>query len=91
MLTCEGTSTGAMEMMSFLKFSAIAASRGEGLHPQLRDLLERAATHVNSEVVRHDGMLRAGPPPASENSQPLDDVILLLPPGGLIQQRTRRP
>jgi hypothetical protein len=80
-----------MEMTSFLKFSAIAASRGEGLHPKLRDLFERAAAFPNSEVVQHDGMLQAGPPPPSKNPESLGDVILLLGPDGLIQQRARRP
>jgi hypothetical protein len=34
---------GALEMTSLLKFGAIAASRGEDLHPKLRDLFERVA------------------------------------------------
>jgi len=62
-------------MTSLLKFSAIAASRGEGLHPKLRDLFERVAMFPNSEVMHHDGMLQAGPPPASRNSEPLGDVL----------------
>lgn len=57
-------------MTSLLKFSAIAASRGEGLHPKLCDLFERLATFPNSEAIHHDGMLLAGPPPASRNSDP---------------------
>src|ERR1700730_17732800 len=65
-------------MTSLLKFSAIAASRGEGLHPKLRDLFERVAAFPNSEVMHHDGMLQAGSPPASKNSEPLGDVISLL-------------
>jgi len=65
-------------MTSFLKFNAIAASRGEGLHPKLRDLFERAATLPNSEVLHHDGMLQAGSPPAARISEPVDDVISLL-------------
>ena len=49
------------------QFNAFAASRGEGLHPKLRDLLERVAASPFSEVsIRHDGMLQAGPNPASE-------------------------
>jgi hypothetical protein len=78
-------------MTSFLKFSAIAASRGEGLHPKLRDLFERAGAFPNSEVVHQDGMLQAGPPPPAKNSESLGGVILLLRPGGLIQQHARRP
>jgi hypothetical protein len=49
------------------QFNAFVASRGEGLHPKLRDLLERVAASPFSEVsIRHDGMLQAGPNPASE-------------------------
>jgi hypothetical protein len=62
-------------MTSLLKFSAIAASRGEGLHPKLCDLFERVAMFPNSEVIHHDGMLQAGSPPASGNSEPLGDII----------------
>ena len=66
---------GALEMTSLLKFGAIAASRGEGLHPKLRDLFERVAMFPTSEVIHHDGMLQAGSPPASGNSEPLGDII----------------
>jgi hypothetical protein len=54
--------------MIFLhQFSGIAASRGEGLHPKLRALLERAAAAPFSGVsVRHDGLIQAGPNPDSE-------------------------
>jgi hypothetical protein len=62
-------------MTSLLKFSAIAAPRGEGLHPKLRDLFERVATFPNSEVVHHDGMLQAGTLPGSRTSEPLGNVI----------------
>ena len=47
-------------MTSLLKFSAIAAPRGEGLHPKLRDLFERVATFPNSEVVRQRHSHRPG-------------------------------
>ena len=54
-------------MTSSNQLNAFADSRGEGLHPKLRDLLERAAASPFSEVsIRHDGMLQAGPNPASE-------------------------
>jgi hypothetical protein len=54
-------------MTSFHQFNVFAASRGEGLHPKLRDLLERAAASPFSEVsVRRDGLIQAGPSPASE-------------------------
>ena len=49
------------------RFNTFAAARGEGLHPKLRDLLERATASPSSVVaVRHDGMLQAGPSPQSE-------------------------
>jgi hypothetical protein len=54
-------------MTSFHQFSVFAASRGEGLHPKLRALLERAATSPFSDVsMRHDGLIQAGPNPVSE-------------------------
>jgi len=54
-------------MTLFYQFSVFAASRGEGLHPKLRTLLERAATSPFSEVsMRRDGMIQAGPHPDSE-------------------------
>jgi hypothetical protein len=54
-------------MTSFHQFSVFAASRGEGLHPKLRALLERAAAAPYSEVSRrHDGLIQAGPSPDSE-------------------------
>ena len=77
-------------MTSSLKFSAIAASRGEGLHPKLRDLFERVAAFPNSEVMHHDGMLQAGSPPASKNSEPLGDVISLLRHYRRVQQDMSR-
>jgi hypothetical protein len=53
-------------MTSFHQFSAFAASRGEGLHPKLRSLLERAAISPFSEFsMRHDGLIQAGPNPNS--------------------------
>ena len=54
-------------MTSFHQFNVFAASRGEGLHPKLRALLERAAVSPRSEVsMRHDGLIQAGPTPDSE-------------------------
>jgi hypothetical protein len=54
-------------MTLFHQFSVFAASRGEGLHPKLRTLLERAAASPFSEVsIRHDGLIQAGPSPDSE-------------------------
>ena len=54
-------------MTSFHQFSVFAASRGEGLHPKLRALLERAVASPLSEVsLRDDGLIQAGPSPDSE-------------------------
>ncbi len=54
-------------MTTFLNFHVFAAARGEGLHPELRLLFERAATSPVSDVaIRHDGLLQSGPNPASE-------------------------
>jgi hypothetical protein len=54
-------------MTCFHQFSAFAASRGEGLHPKLQALLERAAGSPFSEVsMRRDGLIQAGPSPDSE-------------------------
>jgi hypothetical protein len=54
-------------MTSFLNFHVLAAARGEGLHPELRLLFERAATSPVSDVaIRRDGFLQSGPDPASE-------------------------
>jgi hypothetical protein len=64
-------------MTSFHQFSAFAASRGEGLHPKLQTLLERAAASPFSEVsIRRDGMLQAGPSPDSEVVPSLSNVTL---------------
>jgi hypothetical protein len=54
-------------MTFFHQFSVFAASRGEGLHPNLRALVERATASPFSEVsIRSDGMIQAGPSPDSE-------------------------
>jgi hypothetical protein len=54
-------------MICLRQFSTFAASRGDGLHPKLRALLERAAISPFSEIsIRHDGLLQAGPSPDSE-------------------------
>jgi hypothetical protein len=51
----------------FFYFHAFATARGEGLHPKLRSVFERAATSpVSDIVIRHDGFLQSGPNPASE-------------------------
>jgi hypothetical protein len=54
-------------MTSRNAFDAFAVARGEGLHPKLRELYDRSAARPLSElVVRGDGMLQAGPDPASD-------------------------
>ena len=54
-------------MTSSKQVNAVAAARGEGLHPKLRDLIERTAASPFSAVsIRHDGLFQAGPSPASE-------------------------
>lgn len=54
-------------MASSDQFNAFMASRGEGLHPRLRQLFERTAVYPISEVaIRPDGMLQAGPDPETE-------------------------
>ena len=54
-------------MTSSNQFNTFVASRGEGLHPKLHELLERTAVSPFSEVtIRQDGMLQAGPNPELE-------------------------
>ena len=65
-------------MTSFHQFGAFAAARGEGLHPKLQRLLERAATSPFSDLsIRHDGMIQAGANPISEVCSSRVNVILL--------------
>lgn len=65
-------------MCSFHQFSAFGASRGEGLHPKMRALLERASASPFSEVsLRHDGLVQAGPDPGSEIVSSRAKVVLL--------------
>src|ERR1700722_2361301 len=66
-LTTQQQDVGVREMSTSDRFNTFAAARGEGLHPKLRDLLERATASPSSVVaVRHDGMLQAGPSLQSE-------------------------
>jgi len=54
-------------MTTLLNFHLLAAARGEGLHPKLRLLFERAATSPVADVaIRLDGLLQSGPDPVSE-------------------------
>jgi uncharacterized protein YjiS (DUF1127 family) len=56
---------GILHMLPFLHFHAIAAGRGDGLHPKFRALLGSSATSPCDMAVRPDGMLQAGPDPVS--------------------------
>ena len=65
-------------MTSLDQFNAFVASRGEGLHPKLRELFERTAASPFPEVaIRKDGMLQAGPSPASEIAASRGNLALL--------------
>jgi hypothetical protein len=67
-------------MTLFHQFNVFAASRGEGLHPKLRPLLEGAVASPFSEVsMRRDGMIKAGPRPDSEVVSSWANVTPLLP------------
>jgi hypothetical protein len=64
-------------MTSLSQFYAIAASRGDGLHPKLRELFEHTAASPPSAVtIREDGLLQAGPNPDSEEVASRVDVTL---------------
>lgn len=66
-------------MSSFRQFDAFATVRGEGLHPRLRELLERTATSPAVEIaIRLDGMLQAGPDPSSD-ARPRDNATPVSP------------
>jgi hypothetical protein len=57
----------SLVLIDLHQFNAFAASRGEGLHPKLRALLERAAVSPFSEIsIRHDPLIQAVPSPDSE-------------------------
>ena len=74
--------------MSLSQFNAIAAARGDGLDPKLRELFERAAVSLHSEVVvRSDGMLQAGPNPRCRAVETVSAVVVELQQ--LLAPRTR--
>src|SRR6202158_2931897 len=57
---------GDFEMTSLLNFHAFAATRGDGLRPELRALFERVAAAPRSELtLRNDGRIQSGPDPVS--------------------------
>jgi hypothetical protein len=64
--------------MTYLdRFNEFANARGDGLHPKLRELLSRSAAPFSECSVRSDGMLQAGPSPASEIAASCGNVTLL--------------
>jgi hypothetical protein len=64
--------------MLFLSLHALAAKRGDGLHPELRALFERLATAPHSEVTaRSEAVVQSGPDPMPRKRQ-----------GGKIQTET---
>ncbi|MDR3493653.1 MAG: hypothetical protein P4L82_03530 [Ancalomicrobiaceae bacterium] len=68
-------------MSSFFDFHELAAARGDGLLPELRNLLERAADPRQNATIRRDGMVQAGPDPASERRSAAQDNVVALPRG----------
>lgn len=69
---------GSVGSVLFHQFSSFAASRGEGLHPKLHALLERAAASPVSVLsMRHDGLIQAGPDPDAETALLRANVVLL--------------
>jgi len=53
-------------MTSFLNFHAFAATRGDGLRPELRALFERVAAAPRSGLtLGNNGMIQSGPDPIS--------------------------
>jgi hypothetical protein len=53
-------------MTSFLSLHAVAAARGDGLRPELLALVAGVAPH-SGLTPRSDGMIQAGPDPASRD------------------------
>ena len=63
-------------MHTMRKFHSIATLCGDGLRPELQALFDRLAIDPRSELfVRDDGMVQAGPDPASETA--LKNVVPL--------------
>jgi len=63
-------------MTSTNNLNAFADSRGEGLHPKLRELFERTVAIPFLEVIiRPDGILQAGPNPGSGKLAPHEVAI----------------
>ena len=69
--------------MSLSQFNAIAAARGDGLDPKLRELFERAAVSPHSEVM----MRSDGPNPRCRAVETVSAVVVELQQ--LLAPRTR--
>jgi hypothetical protein len=54
--------------MIFLQFHAIAASRGDGLRPELEALFNRLAMRPSEAVTREDGLIQSG---SGSHTEPL--------------------
>lgn len=74
-------------MSVFLSFHHLASGRGDGLHPQLAELLEardrRSASEpslVDIAVARGDQLVRAGPFPAPSRPDSLPGNVVRLAP-----------
>ena len=67
-------------MTSFLNFHAFAATRGDGLRPELRALFERVSAAPRSELtVRNDGMVQSGPDSISAEVTKQRENVALFP------------
>jgi hypothetical protein len=79
-------------MLPFLHFHAVAADRGDGLHPEFHALLESPATSSCDVAVRPDGMLQAGPDPVSTKVRYAGSGAgASLQPSLLLARHLRRP
>jgi hypothetical protein len=59
------------------KFHSIAALCGDGLRPELQALFDRLAIDPRSELFeRDDGMVQAGPDPASEATPKIQGLAI---------------
>lgn len=66
-------------MTSLLNFHALAATRGDGLRPELRVLFERVAAAPRSALAaRNDGMVQSGPDPIpTQSAKERENVSIL--------------
>lgn len=67
-------------MTSLLNFHGLAATRGDGLRPELRALFERIASAPHCELAaRADGMIQSGPDPLSTKTMKQRGSVSLFP------------